>query len=532
MALRELAAIFDIQVNDQALTKMNGKISTAVDRLKTFGGAVLGGFAAKAVVDFIGGQIEMGAKLQDTADKLGVSTDALQKWQYAAKMSGVEAEGANKGLQFLNKNLGEAIGGNADAAQTFQGLGVDLKKVKDGSLTAVDILPKLAEKFEGMKTQAERTATSMKIFGKQGASLLPLLQTGAKGVNDLYKEFDALGGGLDKNFLKASAEADDQLDRMKFTMRGLISQGLAAIIPMVLKGALAITKLTVGFRTLIRETNLVKTAMIALGLVLTATSAVRMATLLDSAVRAAGGMYKFALSVITTELPLVLLAAALAFAYLVLDDLYTLMQGGDSVIGRFLDQFVGAGTAAQYAAILRQAWHELSMAFTVLGPPMMNLLKDILPYAIEGFLLVTVNIVKATLAIAELIKGVKALVSGDFSKVGDIAEGLVNGVMGQGTGFGGIAAQGGAFDKLNQAGAILNIGAGPTPTFGPGNAVGGRGDGTNGAQVQVTQEIKPTITIDGSKDPKDTADQVRLQLGKVNEDANQKALAGMARYGR
>ena len=58
----------------------------------------------------------------------------------------------------MNKNLGEAIGGNADAAKTFSELGINLASVKDGSQSAADLLPTLAAKFAEAGSDAERTA--------------------------------------------------------------------------------------------------------------------------------------------------------------------------------------------------------------------------------------------------------------------------------------------------------------------------------------------------------------------------------------
>jgi hypothetical protein len=63
------------------------------------------------------------------------------------------------------------------------------------------------------------------------------------------------------------------------------------------------------------------------------------------------------LPVILQILPFFLIwAAAIATVVLVVDDLLTLFEGGDSVIGRFLDEMFGIGTAARVAAFVQRAW--------------------------------------------------------------------------------------------------------------------------------------------------------------------------------
>lgn len=529
MALRELVAIFGVQVDDKELKGLEEKISGVASSAKNLAGAVLGGFAAKAVADFIGGQIEMGAQLDDTANKLGVSTDELQKFQYAAKLSGVEAEGADKALQFLNKNLGEAIGGNAEASKTFSDLGVDMKKVKDGTLSATDLLPTLADNFAKLKTPAEQTAMSMKVFGKAGASLLPLLKSGSEGIDQLFGDFQDLGGGIDKDFIKAAAEADDEIDRMKFTFKGLISQALVPVIQNVGMVVSWVTKALAPFRKIIKETNLAKHALVGLGaamLIMAGKRLYDMRKQIWSAVQAFRGL---SVSIFGAAVPLWLIVAVAALVYLALDDLWTLMQGGDSVIGTFLDSFMGVGSAAQLAKELNAAWDLIVASFKDTGPVWAELfsslssgLKDALPYMIQGFVIAVKVIGAAAILLGAFVStliqlpgALKAFFNGSnagIDKIGATIKGAGDAVFGKMTGA---TRADGSFDPSASTGGLFGQAVAPPP-------------GTTMAPVTITSDTKNTVVIDGSKDPKATGDAVAKSLSGIQMDANKNALGAVA----
>jgi TP901 family phage tail tape measure protein len=214
-ALRELIAFFGVEVDDKKLDHAGEKMEGLASLAERVGSAIGIAFGLHEVSEFIQGQIEMAAHIGNTAEILGVATDELQEFRYAALNADVEADAADKSLRFLNKNLGEAISGNKDAAETFRGLGIDLASVKDGSRSATSLLPDIADKFESITSQSERTALAMKIFGKQGASLLPLLQKGGKEIEKYRDEFEELGGGISEAQIKIAEEGEHSIKKMK-----------------------------------------------------------------------------------------------------------------------------------------------------------------------------------------------------------------------------------------------------------------------------------------------------------------------------
>ena len=77
------------------------KINNVADSFEKIGHLVTGGLGIK---DFFGGAIGRAQDIINTSKAIGMSTDALQKWQYAAKTAGVSADSVVSDLENLNAN--------------------------------------------------------------------------------------------------------------------------------------------------------------------------------------------------------------------------------------------------------------------------------------------------------------------------------------------------------------------------------------------------------------------------------------------
>lgn len=77
------------------------KINNVANSFEKIGHLVTGGLGIK---DFFGEAIGRAQDIINTSKAIGMSTDALQKWQYAAKTAGVSADSVVSDLESLNAN--------------------------------------------------------------------------------------------------------------------------------------------------------------------------------------------------------------------------------------------------------------------------------------------------------------------------------------------------------------------------------------------------------------------------------------------
>ena len=115
------------------------------------------------------------------------------------------AAAMNRGLLFLSRNASAAAGGSKEAAEGFQRLGVKLKDA-DGKLRSpAELIYDVADGLQRLPDGTEKAALAMKLFGRGGAELVPVLNGGRGGLRALGVEARELGVVLSKDAIAAAA---------------------------------------------------------------------------------------------------------------------------------------------------------------------------------------------------------------------------------------------------------------------------------------------------------------------------------------
>lgn len=175
--------------------------------------------------------INTGDALDEMSQRVGVSVETLSVWKPAAEQSGVSGESFEKGLRKLSTTMLEAATGSEDAARGFSAVGVEFKN-QDGTLRATDqVLLDLAERFKAMPDGAEKTALAVQLFGKSGAELIPFLNQGRDGINELAAEMQALGVQMSGETAAQAGNFNDALDKLKLATTSIGNQIIASLLP-------------------------------------------------------------------------------------------------------------------------------------------------------------------------------------------------------------------------------------------------------------------------------------------------------------
>lgn len=221
------AATGDVRGRIEGLSARLGSLAPVMGALGPAGtvvgaglGAVvvgaLGAVAAlRRVIDVTRTATEEFDGLDDQASQLGVTAERFQSLAFGGLQIGVSTEETTKALIKLNDNLGSVLlkGGKVtkETALAFSSLGLSRKEVKDSQGDLEKLLPKMADGFAKLKTQAERTAVAQNLFGKQGARLLPLLNLGASGLDEFSVAARESGAVLKGEYVSTLSETGDRL---------------------------------------------------------------------------------------------------------------------------------------------------------------------------------------------------------------------------------------------------------------------------------------------------------------------------------
>jgi hypothetical protein len=345
-ALRELLAVFTTEVDTSGLEKGNEKVEGFSSKLKELAFTVGEIFALEKLFEFVKGTAESVEALEVLSIRLGVTTDDIQKFQYAVKLTGGDIATANQGLTLFSKNIGESLTGGG-GAQYFQKLGVSVKDATGEVKGTGEILGDVADGFGKLKSDGERVAVAMGLFGRSGAQLVPILKKGKEGIAEMSAELERNGGLIDERTIKSVAAAAEQMNALTFSSNGLKAEIVAALAPAIISIVHWLQDGASALRQFAEHTTLVQSTMAALvGLAVVATVVF--------------GALNF---------EFLLIVAAIALMIVIFDDLYGWWNGKDSFFGRIVNKIGGIGASHALLDVLKGSLDDVKQAMTALSDP-------------------------------------------------------------------------------------------------------------------------------------------------------------------
>lgn len=209
----------------RALDVASGQARQGVDSLAGRAGALGTGLAALGGVGLAAAagvgvlavglvkareSMEWAAELTDTADRIGVTVEALQGWRFAADEAGVSTEALEANMEKLNSTLGAFKSGVGDAKlkPVFESLGITQAQLADVQ-TADEMMLILADTLGQVQDRAVQVKFA-KSLGVEDA--LPLLRLGADGIKELAAEAERLGLVMGKDLVEQLDHADRQME--------------------------------------------------------------------------------------------------------------------------------------------------------------------------------------------------------------------------------------------------------------------------------------------------------------------------------
>lgn len=143
-------------------------VERSVNLAKNALGALGIGLSVNSVVTYATAIIDSGDAMNDMAQRTGIAVQELAKYQLATAQSGTTMESLAKGIKGLSVNLAEQPG-------AFAAAGIS-------ATNADTAMQQLAGLFSSMPDGIEKTTLAVKIFGKSGMDMIPMLNMGADGL--------------------------------------------------------------------------------------------------------------------------------------------------------------------------------------------------------------------------------------------------------------------------------------------------------------------------------------------------------------
>ena len=197
-----------------ALKEADGQLNKIGLSAQKAGAFIAGALSITALSAFVKTSIDAADAASKSASAVGLAVEEYTALQYAAELAGVGGAELDAGLSKLNRTIDAAANGGAAQAETFDRLGISVQDASGKIKSGDQILAEVADKFQTLPNGVQKSAIAMELFGRSGAKLIPLLNGGAEGLEELRKEAEALGLVISTDMAAQSEVFNDNLTRL------------------------------------------------------------------------------------------------------------------------------------------------------------------------------------------------------------------------------------------------------------------------------------------------------------------------------
>lgn len=372
MIIRDLITRFGFDVDEKVLKDLEN----GVEGIK-FGLIGIAGVAATAAASLYG-IVKVSAngadELNRAALSAGTGVETLQKLGYAATMSGSSVEELSQALRFLSRNTAQAAQEPwSDVGQTFRKLGISVKDSAGHMKTSDQVFLDLSRRFQTIRDPAKKVQITMDLLGRSGAGMIEMLNKGPAALQRMSNEAEAFGV-MTQDQVDTLREFNDALNRVFWIFGAIRNQIAAKLAPVLtdminqfrdylfinreiikrnltgfLNGVISVTKVLWRFTSLLARAF----AFLAdkMGGVEFITKALLFSILFLSGMSVVAGVMTLAyafwalagaigMAVLEALIIPALITAAIVAVGLLIEDLWTFVEGGDSFTGMLISGFM------------------------------------------------------------------------------------------------------------------------------------------------------------------------------------------------
>ena len=222
-----------------------GRLGRTVSRFAIAGVAAMGAVGAAVIRT-----TNQGDEIAKFARQVGIGTDALQEYEFAADRSGVSVETFRQSVGALSKRVGELQAGRG-ALSTLLG-DSNLARELKATTSTEEALRLVNEAIASIEDPTKKAALAAAAFSRAGLPMIRLANEGANGIADLREEAQRLGNILSGDQLRASEEFQDSITDLKAAAGGLVTQISAGLIPVLRPLVDSVTEFLVTNREVIQ----------------------------------------------------------------------------------------------------------------------------------------------------------------------------------------------------------------------------------------------------------------------------------------
>lgn len=213
---------------DKDVAKMGKGVATAAGAITAAAGAAAAGLYKMATES-----AATADEIDKMSQKIGISREAYQEWNYICSQSGVEVSVLKNGVKTLTTQMDAAKNGTESAIENFKALGLTWEDGNGKLKSQEQMMEEAIAALAGMEDGTERARLAQELFGKAGLELEPVLNSGVDGIEALRDRCHDLGLVMSDEAVNAGVKLGDTIADVKDSFGAITDRLGSQFMPII-----------------------------------------------------------------------------------------------------------------------------------------------------------------------------------------------------------------------------------------------------------------------------------------------------------
>jgi hypothetical protein len=221
----------DVLLDKTAFEKeVSNLASVSKQATLAFAGAAAGAAAVGAAIwTTATAAAEAGDRIDKMSQRVGLSRQAFQEWDYILAQNGGNIESLQMGIKTLTDKVDLALSGNEEAIKSFGSLGISLSDLQ--KKTREEIFESVIRGLQGMTNEQKRAAIGGELLSRAYIDLAPTLNQTAQETEALRQRAHDLNLIMGDDAVNAGVVFGDTLDDLKKVFQQVVYTIGAEFLP-------------------------------------------------------------------------------------------------------------------------------------------------------------------------------------------------------------------------------------------------------------------------------------------------------------
>lgn len=239
------------------------KLGKGAKTVATVGTAIVGASvgAVAGLTNFAKSSASTADNVDKMSQKIGVSRTAYQELDFICSQTGTSVDGLQAGMKTLTTVMDTTAKGTSKEKTALEELGISATDSEGNLRSSEDVMWETLEALQGMENQTEKSRLAVKLFGKSGTELMPLLNGASGSIEEMKDQAHDLGLVLSDEVIDNGVELTDSLDQTERAFKAIGTNLGASLMPIVTKASDYIQKFLPQIQTFIGRLTPIITKM-------------------------------------------------------------------------------------------------------------------------------------------------------------------------------------------------------------------------------------------------------------------------------